>query len=61
VEVPQLQPIGPQAVDTVIAQRYAADVAWLAAGASSSWPADQSQKKDVSVEALDAVLAQYGV
>jgi len=61
VEVPQLQPIGPQAVDTVIARQYAADVAWLAAGASCSLPSDQNQTKGVSTEALDALLAQYGV
>jgi hypothetical protein len=61
VEVPQLQQIGPQAVDTVIARQYAADVAWLAAGARCSLPSDEKQTKGVSTEALNALLAQYGV
>jgi len=56
-----LQPLGRQAVDAVIARQYAGDLAWLAAGASSSQSRDQNQKKDFSIRALDALLAEWDV
>jgi len=55
-----LQPVDRQAVDAVIARQYAGDLAWLAAGVSSPWSGNQSQKKDPSLQALDALLAEYG-
>jgi len=56
-----LQPLGRQDVDVVIARQYARDLAWLAAGASSSRSGEQGQTKDHAIQALDALLAQYGV
>jgi len=56
-----LQPLGRQAVDAVIARQYAGDLPWLAAGASSLWSGNQAQKKDVSIQALDALLAEWDV
>jgi hypothetical protein len=55
-----LQQANRQAVDAAIARQYAGHPAWFAAWASFSWSDDQSQEKDDSVEALDAVLAEYG-
>ena len=53
--------VGQKAVDAAIARQYARDCALRAAGAVSWWSASQGQKKDLAVQALDLVLAQYGV
>ena len=53
--------ISPAAADAAVRQHFTkatavADLDWLI---PASW--DQNQKKDVSIQALDAVLADYGV
>ncbi len=53
--------LGQKAIDTVVVQQFAGDQAWRAAGAISWWSANQEQKKDLAVQALDLVLARYGV
>ena len=40
-------------------RRLAADLAWLDAASAASDASDLQHKKDVMVEALDAVFAQY--
>jgi hypothetical protein len=47
-------------VDAVIARQYAGDVPWFASGVGTWWSDNQSQKKERSLAALDAVLAEYG-
>jgi hypothetical protein len=44
----------------VVAKRIAADLAWLGQTANGSDNWDQQRNKDVSLQALDAVFAQYG-
>ena len=56
-----LQQVGQQAVDAIIAQQYVGDLAWRAVVASSSWSGNQGQKKDLALQALDLVLARFGV
>jgi autotransporter-associated beta strand protein len=40
--------------------RYVRDLAWLGQSANSSDNSDEQRKKDATIRALDAVLAQYG-
>jgi autotransporter-associated beta strand protein len=56
-----IRQVGSPLVDPILAERFAAQTASLAASPNPSWPAYQGQDSKVSVEALDAVLAQYGV
>jgi len=60
-DISLLQLASRQAVDAIIAQRYAGGLAWFAANASSTWWGNSNQKKGLSIQALDAVLAQDGV
>jgi len=55
-----LYQIGRNGVGATIFPYSAGDLAWLAASGSIAESSDQNQKKDRSIQALDAVLAQYG-
>jgi len=56
-----LQRSGGQAVDAVIARQFDGRVVGLASDAAQWWSDNQSRKKDVSIQALDTVLAEYAV
>jgi len=54
-----LYQIGREGINATVSPHYAADLAWLAASGSIGDSSDQNQKKDHSIHALDAVLAEY--
>ena len=55
------QPVAQRGVDAVLARYNAHELAFLASAPDSWWSENQNQKQDPSLQALDAVLAEYGV